>query len=124
MPLIHAQTPRVNALAGGRFRLAAKAAVQKLPQQRPPSTNTRPGDHGVKQQKLFTGLFAILLLVFRIFLYQRKLWPEAGYSFIKIIYIAVCTIAHSIAWGAWGQWLPGTKGAKPNFIETLRDTGV
>jgi hypothetical protein len=57
----------------------------------------------MKQQKLFTGLFAVLLLVFRIFIYQRKLWPEAGCSFIKIIYISVCATAHSITWGAWGQ---------------------
>jgi hypothetical protein len=46
MPLIHAQTPRVNAIAGGRFGLAAKAAVKNFAattsvHQHPPGRSRR-----------------------------------------------------------------------------------
>jgi hypothetical protein len=50
----------------------SRKSSKELPLYRPPATNTYPEDHDMKQQKLFAGLFAVLLPVLRILFISAK----------------------------------------------------
>jgi hypothetical protein len=79
----------------------SRKSSKELALYRSPATNSYPEDHDMKHQKLFAGLFAVLLPVLRKLLSRQKRRPEPGCQIIKIIYISVCAATHSITWDAW-----------------------